>query len=348
MAGNEGGLNKSRVAELVDEIAALHQAGKQVILVSSGAVASARGIIKVDEKIDPVSRRQLLSSIGQVKLINLYAQLFEKHDIQIAQILVTKEDFRTREHYLNMKNCLSALWENNVLPIINENDAVSVTALMFTDNDELSGMVASMMGCEALYILSNVNGIYNGHPDDVASEVIREVKNGQSQLSKYISTSKSNFGRGGMLTKCRIAQKTAGSGINVHIANGQQSGILTALTKNAKEVVHTHFVADEPSPAIKKWMAYSEGFAKAEITINEGAQTALLSEKASSLLLVGIIKIEGDFQKGDLLRIKSKEGHLLGIGKAKYDKETALKHQTDPKYKPLIHYDYLFVFPEVL
>ena len=119
LAGNEGGLNKSRVAELVDEIAALHQAGKQVILVSSGAVASARGIIKVDEKIDPVSRRQLLSSIGQVKLINLYAQLFEKHDIQIAQILVTKEDFRTRDRITSYNVCYTKLLRNQYLCNLN-------------------------------------------------------------------------------------------------------------------------------------------------------------------------------------------------------------------------------------
>jgi len=348
LASDGGGLNEKRVSELVDEIANLHKEGKKIILVSSGAVASGRGILQVDSKMDQVSQRQLLSSVGQVKLINLYASLFEKHKINVGQVLVTKEDFRTRGHYLNMKNCLSALWDNNVLPIVNENDAVSVTALMFTDNDELSGMMAAMMDCEALYILSNIDGIFNGNPTKEGVEVIRQIQAGKTDLAKYISTSKSNFGRGGMLTKCRIARKTAASGIQVHIANGLKPNILTELTKNSSEVVHTHFIGDQPSPAIKKWMAYSEGFTKAEIVINKGAIKALYSSKATSVLLAGVTAINGQFKKGDLLKIMGEDGHLLGIGKAKYDRENAEKHMNDPKYKPLIHYDYLFVFPEIM
>ena len=347
LAEVQGGLDESRMSLLVDEIARLHKAGKKVILVSSGAVASGRGMIDLSKKMDPVSMRQLLSSVGQVKLINRYTDLFANHQIPVAQILVTKGDFRTREHYLNMKNCVSALWENNVLPIVNENDAVSVTALMFTDNDELSGLMASMMGCEALMILSNVDGIYNGDPKAPGSEVIRTVQNGQTDLSKYISTGKSDFGRGGMLTKCRIAQKTAASGINVHIANGTTPNVLTKLSCNPKEQVHTHFIADEPRPAIKKWMAYSEGFAKAEITINKGAQQVLYSPKATSLLLAGVTWLQGEFKKGDLLRIRNEKGQLIGIGKAAYNKDVAEKHRFDDKYKPLVHYDYLFLFPDV-
>lgn len=348
LAENEGGLNHGRITELVNEISELHKEGKKVILVSSGAVAAARGSIKVDDNIDAVSKRQLLSSIGQVKLINLYDQLFEKQGIGIGQILVTKEDFRTRNHYLNMKNCITTLWDNNIIPIVNENDAVSVSALMFTDNDELSGMIATMMGCEALFILSNVDGIYNGHPDREDVEVIQEVKARGKKLAKYISTTKSNFGRGGMLTKCRIAQKTAKSGINVHIANGKKTDIICKLVNNSKSVTHTHFIAESADTPIKKWMAYSEDFAKAEVIINEGAQKALLSSKANSLLLAGVTEFIGTFKKNDLLIIKNSEGQMLGIGKAKYDKKTALIHMGDMKYKPVIHYDYLFVFPELV
>ena len=119
-----------------------------------------------------------------------------------------------------MKNCLSTLIDNNIVPIINENDAVSVTALMFTDNDELAGLLSSMMNSEALFILSNVNGIYDGDPKTTDAKVIQTVDSTNADLSKYISTTKSDFGRGGMLTKCHIAQKTAASGTSVHIANG--------------------------------------------------------------------------------------------------------------------------------
>ncbi|MBK3517462.1 glutamate 5-kinase [Carboxylicivirga marina] len=348
LANSEGGLNKSRINELVMQIARLHQQGKKVVLVSSGAVASARGIVVPDKKTDRVSQRQLLSSVGQVKLMNLYAQLFDLHDIQIAQVLVTKQDFSTREHYLNMKNCVNALWENGVLPIVNENDAVSVTALMFTDNDELSGMMASMMGCQGLLILSNVDGIYNGHPNDAGVSVIPEISAEEKDLEQFISAAKSDFGRGGMLTKCRVAQKSAMSGINVHIANGQKEGIITRLMEQEQVVEHTHFKAGEGYPAVKQWIAYSEGFAKAEVVINAGALTALCSNKAVSLLLAGVTSLPTDFEKGDLLKIMDSDKRVIGIGRAAYGKTKAEKHLSDSKYKPLIHYDYLYVFPEFL
>nr|WP_319400226.1 glutamate 5-kinase [uncultured Carboxylicivirga sp.] len=348
LANSTGGLNHDRVSHLVDQLATLHQSGKKIVLVSSGAVASARGLIKMDKKLDRVSQRQVLSSVGQVKLTNLYSKLFAKHGIQVAQVLVTKQDFRTREHYLNMKNCLTALWQNNILPIVNENDAVSVTALMFTDNDELSGMMASMMGCKGLVILSNINGIYNGHPEENGSEVIRLISNDEEDLSKYISTTKSDFGRGGMLTKCNIAKKTASSGIDVHIANGTRDNVLIDLLKGDNSLVHTHFEASEPKPAIKQWMAYSDGFAKAEVKINKGACDALYSPRAISLLLAGVVSFNGSFKKGDLIRVKNEANQTIGIGKAAYDLKKAEEHLNDKRYKPLVHYDYLYLYPELI
>lgn len=348
LANNSGGLNESRVSQLVDQLAKLHQSGKKIVLVSSGAVASARGQIKMDKKLDQVAQRQVLSAVGQVKLINLYSRLFADYGIQIAQVLVTKEDFRTRQHYLNMKNCVSALWQNNIVPVVNENDAVSVTALMFTDNDELSGMMASMMGCQGLILLSNINGIYNGHPDDPESEVIKRVSAKAEDLSQYISTTKSDFGRGGMLTKCNIAKKTAASGINVHIANGTTDDVLLNLLKGDDTIEHTHFEASEPKPAIKKWMAYADGFAKAVVNINRGACEALYSPKANSLLLAGVTSFNGGFKKGDLIKIRDDNDQLIGIGKTAYDLKKAQAHLHDDKFKPLVHYDYLYLFPELI
>ncbi len=341
---DDGTLHLERMAHLVDQIAELHKENKKIILVSSGAVAAGRSMIKVNKKTDTVSSRQLLSSVGQVKLLNIYSGLFENHHTQCAQILVTKQDFRSREHYLNMKNCLTTLWDNGIVPIINENDAVSVTALMFTDNDELAGLLATMMSSEALFILSNINGIYNGDPNKEETEVIRTIDSSNADLSEYISTTKSNFGRGGMLTKCHIAKKTAASGISVHIANGTKENILLDLNQNAENVEHTRFVKGEKYPAVKKWIAYSESFAQAKIHINQGACEALHSPRATSLLLAGVIKMQGDFKKGDLLKIVSDKGEAIGIGRAKYDRSKADEHISDEKYQPLIHYDYLYLF----
>ncbi len=344
LTDQKGTLHYERVSHLVDQIATLHKNNKKLILVSSGAVAAGRSMVTVNKKTDTVSSRQLLSSVGQVKLLNTYSTLFEKHGIQCAQILVTKQDFRSREHYLNMKNCLTTLMDNHIVPIINENDAVSVTALMFTDNDELAGLLSSMMNSEALFILSNVNGIYNGDPKKGNAQVIKIVDSNNADLSEFISTTKSDFGRGGMLTKCNIAQKTASSGTSVHIANGTTPNILIDLNSHPDQVEHTCFLPGVRYPAIKKWMAYSESFTNAEVTINTGATKALNSHKATSLLLAGVVAFNGDFKKGDLLKIVTEQGKSIGIGKAKYDRSKAEEHMCDKKFQPLIHYDYLYLF----
>jgi glutamate 5-kinase len=341
----DGQLDRERIAHITEEIAHLHQAGIKVILVSSGAVASGRSIVKSMVKRDPVSERQLLSSVGQVKLLTTYASLFDAHGITCAQVLVTKQDFRTREHYLNMKNCLSVLLDSDIVPIINENDAVSVTALMFTDNDELAGLVATMMNTKALFILSNVDGVFSGDPSLPDSVLIDVIENKTTDLSEFVTTQKSNFGRGGMLTKGRVARNTAASGISVYIANGTRDHIIRDLAMQSGAAPHTLFTPGTPSPAVKKWMAYSAGFAHSEVVINPGARQALFSSKATSLLLAGVTEMNGDFKKGDLLRIMDQDKHLVGIGKAQYDRKKAEEHLGDKKYKPLVHYDYLVLFP---
>ncbi len=341
----DGRLDISRITHITEEIAALHRKGIRIILVSSGAVASARSMIKSPAKIDPVSERQLLSSIGQIKLVATYSGLFASHNMNCAQVLVTKQDFSSREHYLNMKNCLTVLLENGVVPVINENDAVSVTALMFTDNDELGGLVATMMNTDAYFILSNVDGIFDGDPGSGKARLIREIDNASTDLSTYITAGKSNFGRGGMLTKGRVALNTAAAGIGVHIANGTRHGIISDLALQPQDVAHTYFRPGTPRKAVKKWMAYSADFTRYEARINKGAREALLSNKATSLLLAGVTSLTGDFKKGDLLRIVDENGSLIGIGRAQYDRTRADEHMKDVKYKPLVHYDYLYIFP---
>jgi len=344
LTGPDRKLDLERMTHIADQIAQLHRNKVKVILVSSGAVASGRGMVTDPPRKDPVSERQLLSSVGQIKLVSTYAELFARHEITCAQVLVTKEDFRTREHYLNMKNCLTTLLDHNIIPIINENDAVSVTALMFTDNDELGGMVATMMNTSAYFILSNVDGIFTGNPGEPGVELIEEISDQDHDLSPFISTRKSNFGRGGMLTKSRVALNAAKAGIEVHIANGTRDGILVDLAMQKGQIAHTRFAAGTPRPAVKKWIAWSADFTSFEVQINQGATAALHSPRATSLLLAGVIRMQGEFQKGDLLRILDHNGKLLGIGRAQYDYRKALEHLHDKKYKPLVHYDYLHLF----
>ncbi len=295
----DGTLNVPRIAHLVDQVAALHKAGLEIVLVSSGAVASGRAVLTPAKKYDAVSSRQLWSALGQVKLISRYSDLLREHGLVCAQVLLTKENFAGRGHYLNMKNCLNTLLENRVIPIVNENDTISVTELMFTDNDELSGLIATMAGSEALIILTNVDGVYTGAPGEPGSELVAEI-GGEPGGGKRIRVSRqmSGFGRGGMVTKLRIARKVAAGGIAVHIANGNRENILLDLLDPAGKAPGTYVVPDpRPVSGVKNWIAYSESFAAARVTVNEGAARALTSSaKAVSLLPVGVASWEGSFR----------------------------------------------------
>ena len=237
----DGKLDVTRMSALVDQIAWLRQHDHEVIFVSSGAMASGRGEIKVDHLLDSVEQRQLFSAVGQVKLVGLYYDLFREFDIHIGQVLTMKENFEPGEQYQNQQACMKVMLENDVLPIVNENDTVSVTELMFTDNDELSGLIAQMMNAETLILLSNIDGIFTTHPDDPAAQLIREVAPGRD-LSEYIQPEKSAFGRGGMHSKYTTATKVSQAGIRVIIANGERDNILVDLVNNKEEVPHTEFV----------------------------------------------------------------------------------------------------------
>ena len=340
----DGTLDITRMSALVDQVAELHHAGMEIVLISSGAVASGRSEVKVGKKLDSVSARQLYSAVGQAKLINRYYELFREHGLMCGQVLTTKENFGSRTHYLNQKHCMEVMLENGVIPIVNENDTISVTELMFTDNDEVSGLIATMMGMDALIILSNIDGIYNGNPADSASQVIPVVERGKTDLASYVQTGRSSFGRGGMLTKCHIAQKVADEGIMVVIANGKRSNILLDLLKDLEATPCTRFLpAAKPVSSVKKWIAHSEGFAKGEIHINKGAEEALLAPTATSLLLVGVTQVVGDFEKDDIVRIVNEEGRLLGVGCAGYGSEEARALIGSRDRKPLVHYDYLYI-----
>ena len=238
----DGRLDVTRMSALVDQIAWLRQHGCEVILVSSGAVACGRRELNnVDHELDSVEQRQLFSALGQAKLIGLYYDLFREYHIHVGQVLTMKENFRPGEQYENQRACMRVMLENGVLPIVNENDTVSVTELMFTDNDELSGLIAQMMQADTLILLSNIDGIFTTHPDDPAAELIREVVPSRD-LSEYIQPEKSAFGRGGMHSKYTTAQKVQQAGIRVIIANGERDNILIDLIEHKDETPHTEFI----------------------------------------------------------------------------------------------------------
>ena len=238
---SDGKLDVTRMSALVDQMAWLRKHDIEVILVSSGAVACGRRELTVDHSLDSVEQRQLFSAVGQVKLVGLYYDLFREFGIHVGQVLTMKENFEPGEQYRNQRACMTVMLENDVLPIVNENDTVSVTELMFTDNDELSGLIAQMMEADTLILLSNIDGIYDGLPDNPASRIIPIVEPGRD-LSQYIKEEKSAFGRGGMHSKYTTASKVSQAGIRVIIANGERENILIDLIEHSETTPHTEFL----------------------------------------------------------------------------------------------------------
>ena len=220
---------------------------------------------------------------------------------------------------------------------------MSVTELMFTDNDELSGLVASMMNADMLIILSNVDGIYTGEPGTEGAEVIREVTPGDD-VTAFISPSRSSAGRGGMATKCGIARKVADEGIGVVIADGRREDILRKLITQPESVPHTTFLpAGYGVSGVKKWLAHSDSFAKGTLRVDDKAVRALRSDTAASLLMVGVTAVEGEFEEGDIVSIVAADGQRLAVGRSAYGSDEARRLIGKHDVKPAVHYDYLYM-----
>lgn len=338
----DGLLNENVMASLVAQIAKVKEGGAQIILVSSGAMAAGRALVKLTKKLSDVGERQVLASVGQAELIHRYGTLFRKHDITCAQVLATKEDFRDRQHYLNMRDCFTALLQEKIVPVVNENDVVSVSELMFTDNDELAALIASMVNADALILLTSVDGIQVTGADGT-SAVLRTADK-ESDWKDHLRAEKSSFGRGGMQTKCRNARRLATLGVTTYIARGTEPGILRKIL--AGDPVGTVFPAKKAASSVKRWVAESEGAEKGVVVVNQCAREILgATDKAVSLLPVGIVGIEGEFTKGDVVRIRDDTGKDIGLGIAQYAAGPAREAMGKKGQKALVHYDYLYLFP---
>lgn len=339
----DGKPNVTNMSALVDQIAVLRAQGHEVILVSSGAVACGRGALRPSRQLDSVAQRQLFSSIGQIRLINIYNSLFSEYGYVVGQVLTQKENFSSRTSYLNQRACMQTMLENGVVPIVNENDTASLTELMFTDNDELSGLIAAMMDADMLVILSNVDGIYDGNPSDPASRLIGRVRPGED-VSSNVVASKSGFGRGGMGTKCGIARKLSEEGVSVFIARGDRPNVLVDLINSPSIVPHTLFEPRaEALSNIKRWIAHSGSFAKGVVTVNENAAAALRSDRAVSLLPVGVTAVDGEWEEGDIITLTTDGGEVIGVGRAALGSGETAAMIGQRGGRPVVHYDYLFI-----
>jgi len=338
----EGRFDAQVVEHIVEQIVSLNKIGVEIVLITSGAVATGRGILKLNDKVDSIVQKQVFASVGQVKLMSFYADIFGKYGYTCAQVLVTKEDFRDRRHYLNMKNCFENLLQDNVIPVVNENDVIAITELIFTDNDELAGLIASQLNADAVIILTSVDGVFDGNPNNPKSQVISEIDFAKYSLfEKYITADKSAFGRGGMYTKFGIAKKLATQGVATHIVNGKKQNVIVDVIRG--KFVGTKFISNRKLSAIKRRLAYSESFSKGVVYVNKCAEDILLSKKVASLLPVGVVMVKGEFEKGDVIEIRNEEKKKLGFGITQYDSKKATDSIGKKRVRALIHYDYIFL-----
>lgn len=313
---------------LVDSLATLKKSGRQVVLVSSGAVGLGAARLNLDQaRLKDVTMRQACAAVGQSLLMNAYEQLFAAHQITPAQVLLTESDFTDHRRYLNLRRTMEKLLKLGVLPIINENDTVSTAELeylqtagaarIFSDNDRLAALVTSKLDADALVLLTNVDGLLD-NAEGRERSVIPFVSEVTPEL-KGLASGPSAGGRGGMLTKLEAAEIAMQSGGVAVIANGTKPDTLPRIF--AGENIGTVFMSASRMPGKKRWIAYAAGV-HGRVVVNDGAREAILKGKAS-LLSSGILRIEDSFEAHDVLIIADAAGREFARGIANYDSREA-------------------------
>ena len=302
---SEGNLDEEEMQKLTSQIAAATKQGDKVVLVTSGAVAAGIAELGIPPKPNDVVFQQAAAATGQSVLMAKYREFFKAHGLKVAQILLTAEDLSNRASYVHTCNVLRMLLKTGVIPIINENDVTSVDELRlkegykvnFSDNDILSVLVASAIGADMIIILSDVEGLYTVDPQEPDAQLIKTVDAITPELKGSLN-GKSKLGRGGIQSKIKAAEIATSCGIPVVIANSRRENVLLDIL--AGKDVGTFFKPQNPMSAIKRWIAYGAAV-KGQIHVNEGAKKAIL--EGSSLLPVGIIRVVGNFNVGDVVSI---------------------------------------------
>jgi len=324
-----GAIALGRIFSFIEDIAAARLAGRQVIVVSSGAVALGADALKMKSSNASLAQKQALAAVGQSRLMNLYEQGFAKYGLTAAQVLLTEEDFSSRKRYLNLRHTLTTLLEMGVVPVINENDTVSTNELEITDrspsfgdNDKLSALVMTKLEAAALILLSDVEGLFTDNPhENPRAEFIPEVHEITADI-QALAGRKSGRGRGGMATKLEAARIAMNSGGIAIIASGLKHGILGRVLNG--EIEGTLFVGNTMSLSEKRrWIAFASGVA-GRIHINEGAADAI-TKKNASLLYAGVTRVENEFEQGDVVAIIGPAGHEIARGIVNYSSADASK-----------------------
>ena len=352
LTADDGRLDPARMQTLADQVERIRSSGRKVALVSSGAIGAGIGRLGLGKRPVDLRHLQACASIGQSFLMRAYQECFDRHNVNTAQILLTASDFDNRARYLNARNTILTLFEWGVLPIINENDSVSIAEIKFGDNDHLAAMVTNLLQAPLLILLTIVDGLYSSDPrTDPGATKVTTVSCIDTSVMDQAGASKSSLGTGGMQSKLRAARMATASGESVIIANGADPRALDAIF--ACELVGTLFLPHGSTlPAWKRWLGFTAR-PKGKIMVNDGAKAALCGQ-GKSLLSVGIVAIQGAFHKGDVVSLCDASGAEFARGLTNYSAEDASRIQglrTDKivevlgslPYEEVVHRDNLVV-----
>jgi glutamate 5-kinase len=318
-----GRLNRPWLESLVDEVVRLRERGQQVLIVSSGAIALGRRYLGLTAEQRRLEDHQAAAAAGQVLLAHAYQDLLDERDVRIAQVLLTPEDTENRRRYLNARSTLETLLRLGAVPVINENDTVATQEIRYGDNDRLGARVAEMVSADCLILLSDVDGLYDSDPvNNADAQLIPEVHEITSRLESLAGESVTQFGSGGMVTKLAAAKICMAAGCATVIAGGHRMYPVQAI--EAGEPCTWFIPRKSPRAARKQWIAGSL-IPRGRLIIDAGAERAL--RKGGSLLPVGIVSVEGDFQRGDAIAVHAGDGRDIARGLAAYSSGDARKIQ---------------------
>lgn len=320
----DGSLDESRIATLGEQLHAIRQSGRKVVLVSSGAVASGMGRLKLTERPRDLAKLQAVAAVGQSCLMQAYDRVLGGLGSPAAQVLLTADDLDERARYLNVRNTLMTLLEYGAVPIINENDTVSTEELetTFGDNDRLAAMVTNLIRAPLLVLLSDVEGLYDGDPGDAASKVIPAVTRLDDSIFALVRDKKTGLSKGGMASKLNAARMATMSGENVIITSGRDFSVLGRII--AGESVGTLFVAQgQAITSWKRWIGFTAQ-PRGVLVVDDGARRAVQNE-GRSLLSIGVVDVQDDFAKGDVVALRDRAGVEFARGLSNYSAAEVLR-----------------------
>jgi len=311
------GLLPDRIGALADEVAALAKDGREVVVVSSGAIASGMARLGLTQRPRSIPEKQAAAAVGQSALMWHYEQAFARHGIRVAQVLVTQEDISARPRYLNARNTLQVLLRFRVVPVVNENDTVAVEEIKVGDNDNLAALVAHLVDADLLVILTDVDGLYTGDPRvDPEARRLETVDAVTEEIERLVWDADGQVSVGGMSTKLEAARKATSSGIPMVIASGRVPGTLRRVLRG--EPLGTYFVPrGDRLAGRKRWIAFAVP-PQGRLTVDAGARSALV-ERGKSLLPSGVVEVEGEFHAGEVVSLSAADGKEFARGLTNYD-----------------------------